>query len=334
MTHVGRLRTLIDAHVGPHVRDGERVAVVHFPSHRNPGDAAIGLGALDVLRRHGARVSYLCSRESYDPQLLRTRIGSGAIFLNGGGSLGDHYAWEQAFRERVLADFATNPIVQLPQTVNFRSATALDSARQAFQAHPNFTLLLRDRMSYDTAQDVFDVPTVLCPDLAFAWTPPSGTPGDNSRILCLGRLDSESLGQIHRLAGPDLVHTDWPYAPVDLLRWPLRRLLARFARQERSARVRASVALTTRPLLPALAARSTASACSHLRRYRAVITDRLHGHVLCTLLGVQHVLLDDRNSKVRDFYETWSSEDPLSCFAKTPEEALELARGFASSSLH
>jgi pyruvyl transferase EpsO len=330
--HGPSLRTLIEERLAPHVDLGARIAFVHFPSHRNPGDAAIALGAFAVLKRLGTEVSYVCSRESYDPELLRRRIGDGPVFLNGGGSFGDHYAWEQAFREQVLDDFAGNPVVQLPQSMNFRSGVALESARRALNAHPRFTLFLRDRGSYETALDAFDVPAILCPDLAFAWTPPADQRRPNGRILCLGRLDSESLGQIHRIRGPELVHTDWPYAPVDALRWPLRRALSRYARQERERWVRRTIDVTSRQVLPRLAEQTLANACRHLRRYDVVITDRLHGHVLCTLLDIPHVVLDDRNSKVRDFYETWSSDDPLSAFAKAPDEALDLARSMREGS--
>jgi pyruvyl transferase EpsO len=37
-----------------------------------------------------------------------------------------------------------------------------------------------------------------------------------------------------------------------------------------------------------------------------VITDRLHAHVLCCLLGVRHLLFDSLDGKVSALYETWT----------------------------
>jgi pyruvyl transferase EpsO len=45
-----------------------------------------------------------------------------------------------------------------------------------------------------------------------------------------------------------------------------------------------------------------------LSRYRLVISDRLHVHILCTLLGVPNVLLDNSYGKVSGFVDTFSTE--------------------------
>ena len=65
--------------------------------------------------------------------------------------------------------------------------------------------------------------------------------------------------------------------------------------------------------------------CGLLSRGRVVITDRLHGHVLCLLLGIPHVLLENNYGKVRWFSETWTRDCSLACWADSPPEALALA---------
>src|SRR5207249_3440314 len=65
--------------------------------------------------------------------------------------------------------------------------------------------------------------------------------------------------------------------------------------------------------------------CCLLSKGCVVITDRLHGHILCLLLGIPHVLLDNNYGKVRWFYETWTRDCPLACWAASPPEALALA---------
>jgi exopolysaccharide biosynthesis protein PssK len=57
-----------------------------------------------------------------------------------------------------------------------------------------------------------------------------------------------------------------------------------------------------------------------------VITDRLHGHVMCVLLGIPHIFLNDDSGKNWNFYESWTREAALCRVAPTPAEAWALAR--------
>ena len=63
-----------------------------------------------------------------------------------------------------------------------------------------------------------------------------------------------------------------------------------------------------------------------LSRGRVVITDRLHGHILCVLMSIPHVVLNDRYGKIRDFWDAWSHGAPGAHFAAEPEEARTIAR--------
>jgi pyruvyl transferase EpsO len=40
---------------------------------------------------------------------------------------------------------------------------------------------------------------------------------------------------------------------------------------------------------------------------RRVVTDRLHGHILCLLVGIPHCLYDNSYGKNREFYRAWTS---------------------------
>ena len=62
---------------------------------------------------------------------------------------------------------------------------------------------------------------------------------------------------------------------------------------------------------------------------RAVVTDRLHGHLLCLLLGLPHILLNDESGKNWNFYQSWSRESGLCRLAGSATEAWTLARNAA-----
>lgn len=44
-----------------------------------------------------------------------------------------------------------------------------------------------------------------------------------------------------------------------------------------------------------------------LSQGEAVITDRLHGHILSTLLDIPHVVLDNSYRKIRNFVDAWTA---------------------------
>jgi pyruvyl transferase EpsO len=65
--------------------------------------------------------------------------------------------------------------------------------------------------------------------------------------------------------------------------------------------------------------------CQLLSSGRGVITDRLHGHILCVLLGIPHILLDNSYGKVRGCYKTWTHPCNFARWCDTPQEAMALA---------
>ena len=41
-------------------------------------------------------------------------------------------------------------------------------------------------------------------------------------------------------------------------------------------------------------------------RGRVVVTDRLHGHILSTLCGLPHVIIDPVNHKITSYMKSWT----------------------------
>jgi pyruvyl transferase EpsO len=311
------------------------IALLDFPNYANPGDSAIWLGALACLSAAGLpRPVYTSDHRTFDERMLRRVMPTGTILLMGGGNLGDLWPGAQRLRERVLRAFPDLAIVQLPQTVYFGDQGALSQARDAFAAHPNFTLLVRDARSLEVATVDLGCRATLCPDLALCLTPdiepalrvPSTA---NVDTLYLLRTDHEATG----LAAPgEHSVVDWVSAPRRA------RALNRFAN-------RLSVFVETTPQAPRApsaarrAMRAMLSSCySSMARERltrgcrllasssVVVTDRLHGHVLSLLLGIPHVVLGDRNGKLRGFVEAWTSTATLARWADTPDDVPRLTR--------
>ena len=57
-----------------------------------------------------------------------------------------------------------------------------------------------------------------------------------------------------------------------------------------------------------------------------VVTDRLHGHVLCTLLDIPHVLLDNADHKLSAYHNTWTRGLANCRLAYNPQDAACMAQ--------
>ena len=321
---IATLRRRIDNTVQPLICRASAVALLDCPNHGNVGDSAIWLGELAYLRSLGIQQpDYTCDIDTYCRDNLARRIGEGVIVLTGGGNLGDLWREHQRFRERVIKDFPHNSIVQLPQSIHFQDRHALTRARGIFSSHAALTLLVRDRKSLAIAQNDLRVPAFLCPDMALCLGPLARPAAPTRDVVWLSRTDKES--RLPRTARSDagVERQDWvEERATGLIR--LSRLLDRqTVRHPRS--IGPLIALRSR-VREQVARQRLRRGCRLLAEGRAVITDRLHGHILSLLLGIPHFLLDNSNGKVRSFYETWTSSIGLARWCCTAADAVSWAR--------
>jgi exopolysaccharide biosynthesis predicted pyruvyltransferase EpsI len=333
---IARLNERIETALRPLIPAGHPVALIGFPSHANVGDSAIWLGETTYLRRHRNRIVYVCDPWSYSRAEAERRVGEAIVLLTGGGNFGDLYPENQRLRERVIADFPERRIVQLPQTIWFTARAGVAPARAIVEAHPDFTLVVRDARSLEFAERQFDVPTALCPDMAFALGPLPRRRRPAKEMVWLARSDAESAGAAAP-TGPELEMVDW-------LRddWESRLPVANTVLRRATPRIRAAArrppraVSASRPLLVSLyklhARARLAYGCGILSGGRTVVTDRLHGHILSTLLGIPHALLDNSYGKVGTFHATWTRDLDLVRWARDPAEALRLASELATAS--
>jgi exopolysaccharide biosynthesis predicted pyruvyltransferase EpsI len=320
VTAVEALRGRVEETLRPLLAPAERIALIDFPNYPNVGDSAIYLGQLACLASLGApRPRFICDFRTYDRAELARRIEpSGAILLTGGGSFGDLWPTAQDLREEIVRSFPDKPIIQLPQTIHFERRDSLRRARAVLNAHPNFTLLVRDRRSLRVAEGEFSARSLLCPDVAFALGPlrrprPAGRP-----IVWLLRTDTEARSG----APPSGVSpVDWLDEPPMLLRELSYRLMGA-TRRKRLGRIARPVLV--RVYAP-LARQRLRRGLDMLASGEVVVTDRMHGHILCLLLAIPHVLLDNSYGKLSSFYETWTAGVDSVRWADSPAEAARLA---------
>ncbi|HTD37257.1 MAG TPA: polysaccharide pyruvyl transferase family protein [Candidatus Limnocylindrales bacterium] len=315
----------IDGALAPLLEPGRPVALVNYANHPNPGDNAIWLGTLRTLRRLNVPVGYTSTWTAFSENAMRRAIGGGTLLLNGGGNFGDLYAGQEDLREALLARCTDRRIVQLPQSIWFRSSSRLERARRLCAAHPNFVLMVRERQSAELAVDRLGIPAVLCPDLAFGMGAMHRAAPAERGAQWIVRSDREAIPRAlpEGVAASDWIADDpadgfWP-GERDLLQLN-RALIAFVGRDERRAEVRAkALSGTFEPLANAWVRRGAAMVSSA----GTLVTDRLHVHVFAILLGIPHVVLDNSYGKLRSTFETWTSESGLAAWADDARAALD-----------
>lgn len=64
---------------------------------------------------------------------------------------------------------------------------------------------------------------------------------------------------------------------------------------------------------------------------RFVITDRLHAHIMSTVIGLPHVLMDSKLGKNLNFHDTWTQDCECTRVATNFESSLNVARMYFES---
>lgn len=295
------------------------VALFDFPFYLNPGDTAIALGEFAWLARRACNVRCVVRRETVGSKWMPTLPGTTTILFHGGGNLGDLYPEHVELLGRVLDSYPSNAVVCFPQTASFSEQGSVRELRRCLGVHgAPVTMMWRDRRSFAWAKEVLpESGHVLSPDAAagfLGWQRLQAPTVDCTWLL---RRDSESAsGHV-----PSSGSTDWPYGVRDRIRWKS----LQTAHSMLDLRPGAAD-WERRSLYRRLGILNVTSSLGVLSRARIVITDRLHGHILSTMMGIPNVAVNDVNGKVRDYFSTWSTGIPYTRFAQSVTDARELVK--------
>lgn len=310
---IARLQARLDESLAP-LLDGVPVALVDYPDHANVGDSAIWLGETAWLRARGLTPAYVSTIRAHDHDALSAAAPEGAILLHGGGNFGTLWKAHQDFRLTILERFPNRPVVQLPQSIFFDDAAAIAACARAIERHGKFTLCVRDEPSLEFARRHFPCETLLVPDMAFAIGPLARQPAA-ADIFCLLRTDHEKTGPYEsRLGPPRAITGDWLEDDRSALRrTAIGTRLLTLTNPPNAARVRHYERQALSRLRRGLA---------QLSQGRVVITDRLHGHILSTLLAIPHVALDNNYRKIGNFIDAWTGRVDILCTALNLDDAV------------
>lgn len=315
--------SILDRLIGEH----STVALLDYPNYANVGDSLIWLGEIAYLRQRNVSPSYVCEVNNYSEcqlQKVIDRYGA-TVLLQGGGNFGTLWPHLQHFREAVMTRFRHARIIQLPQSLHFADDEKLAQTAEIIRTHGNFTLLVRDQPSFEFARAHFECEVYLCPDMACFIGPmaPSHAP-THDRFL-LARVDKEMRdnwrdGVVSGSADMSLDVDDWLQSGL------IENMIQRIERHSKLLRLHLDP--DNRGLLTLwniLALARMKRGIELMSRGRVVITDRLHAHILCTLLNKPHVMIDNSYGKLGNFYRAWTTNFPLVRLVDSPAAAIVAA---------
>lgn len=298
----------------------EDYVLLDIPNHKNIGDHLIYKGELDFFRE----LPFNCQSQSSVTFNFSGEINSNIILLHGGGNFGDLYPMHQKFREKVIRENSNKRIIILPQSVQFdKESEAIESAK-VFNQHPDLTICARDQYSFDYLKKHFNACNIIMvPDMAFCSTYQKSKPATHD-LLIMKRRDFEIGDSDEIELGSDYAVSDWTTFEATLnesiakyyekVNNKLSKLFYKAIKQD-----------SVFGLFPLRTERRYIQLGIDLvSKYKFVISTRLHGHILCLLLGIPSIIVDNSYGKNKRFYDTWLKDLEGSYFANTIEEALQL----------
>lgn len=332
--------------VGKALGDSPCAALAMFPYHDNVGDSAIWAATVAVLARLKVNLRYACSHVTYHPQHLRKCHPEGPILILGGGNFGDVYPAEDTLRRRIINDFADRQVIQLPQSIWFKTEHGLDEMKSLVAKHRDFVLLVRDKPSLRLAREHFDCRTELCPDMALMLRDSAcGQAGRKDLathdILCLLRRDGErreACGCRPEFPeGISVLTEDWKceqasyrstWTAYDQAAWLSANATLLAATKKHGQRIPMGWVISAKNRIARI---RTVRGIRQLQTGRVIVTDRLHAAILGRAAGRRVFLLDNSYGKNRNVYEAWFRQIPEVSFAEDVDEACVSAVSFVNS---
>ncbi|HKX44944.1 MAG TPA: polysaccharide pyruvyl transferase family protein [Burkholderiaceae bacterium] len=300
------LQRRIDDAILPRIGKLEQLILLDFPNHANVGDSAIYGGQLAFFKQRLQATQAIVSDGVNVPWERIADAGRDVpIFLHGGGNFGDLWPEHQDFREAVLERFPGRLVVQLPQSIHYKDPARLARTAEVIARHGNFVLLVRDEESFEIARRHLRCDVQRCPDMAFYLGPLERIGRPERELLLLLRQDREKGIENPAEAGalpPGTLVADWLDDDKNMK-----------ARVKTAAALNTLLKLRTDPMalrqdyFERLALNRLRRGIRMLSSSNVVITDRLHVHIVSTLLDIPHVVLDNSYGKVSRFIRLWTA---------------------------
>ena len=246
-------------------------ASIHFLNDMYPGHSVIVIDFLETLQTL-KEIRRILKKEDF-------------FVLQGGGNIGTLYYHAEQMREFIIKKFPDVAILSMPQSMYFadtvNGAKKLNRCKKIYNAHPNLTLIAREKYTYKKMKQIFtNCKVIINPDIVFYLSKEINTSPDTVRggiMTCLRTDKEDVLGDT---------------------RYDLIRALA-----EKHRDLIISDTCVPRNIPEEIRRNEVASLINQFRRFSLVITDRLHGMVLAALTDTPCLVMPSMDQKIIGTYE-------------------------------
>lgn len=277
--------------------DNKRSFIFLAADYGNIGDLAISAAQRNFIARQLSGYTLI----NVPISKTRVRIASikkqikpdDIITIVGGGNMGVMYPDIEELRQLVIRSFPNNRIVCFPQTLDWDESVKSDHAIlrivKIYSKHPDMHVFARESITHTKLNDLFssysNVNIGLVPDIVMSAT--AQTLGAQESLEPVGilrclRNDKESALSSAQYAALDgaLAGTGFEITKTD-------------------------THAGGSQLDEAHCAKLLADKLTQFRSAKLVVTDRLHGMILCLLAGTPCLVLPNSNHKIRQTWLDW-----------------------------
>ena len=287
-----KLRSYIQKSNMNHTIDNEKnnIYVVLAADYGNLGDVAISYAQYCFLKNNFTEYNVVdvpISRNIKNIRTIKKQIKKGDIItIVGGGNLTDKYQDIENCRLAWVKAFPRNKIISFPQTIDFGkseiSKSSFNKSKTVYEAHSDFHIFAREKISFDTMKKTLDTNVYLCPDIVLSQNQ-SEPSFDRHGVVCCIRDDSESIfddaerlgliESIQKTFSDEVTFSDTHIGRGNLS-W-----------EERNDELD--------------------KIWTNFKRCEVVVTDRLHGMIFSVITKTPCVVLLNNNHKIIQTYKDW-----------------------------
>lgn len=262
------------------------IYIFSAPKHGNLGDQAILQAEINYLKDKYVdyEINLIFQEDVYKYKVVKEP--KSLFFVHGGGNFGTLYVEEEYRRDYVLNEF--KDVVIFPQTINYTSNNSkintfyLNKAKKSI-ARSNAVILVRDQPSYEFAKRHFKTNIKLVPDIVLYMTSYFFNEQNVVRknVTLFLRNDGEKA-DFDITSATQYLRESYELNFSDTHIGDLKKISNEKQRID---------------LLE--------NKWKEFQESKFSITDRLHGMIFSYITKTPCIVLNDKNSKVKNFYETW-----------------------------
>lgn len=271
-------------------RTQKKVFFIGTPDHCNIGDHAITVATYKVLRAVLGDIDIeeiaIMDFARKLPYLLHNIRPDDLIILQGGGNMGNIYWRNERIRREVITHFPKNMKIIFPETIYYDKTT---DGRKDFELskrvykNSNTIIFAREQKSYEIMKEAYPWSKIfLVPDIVCYLAPYDVCEKREKVGLCFRNDLEKSVSNSECKRIYEAIAMRGEKADLFDMMYPSNWKVGKSSRKK-----------------------IVEKKIRELASYKYVITDRLHGMILCFITGTPCVAISKYNHKIQSFYDTW-----------------------------